>query len=134
MSFSGGGTNPPRWANKAFIFGCAFEHTITLTPHCHHINCPNGRAFYPCDMKWHCCKTYISLYLACPLTSNTKDSKCSTFFPLKKKEKGLINRIKVFDNKVIFHLLGYNWNSALIENTIWWSKNSNICKDFVLPS
>ncbi len=84
MSISGGATNPPHWANKALTYGCAPKHTITPTPHCHHIDCPNGRTFYPCGMKGHCRKTYIPPYLTCPLTSNTMDSTCSTFFPLKK--------------------------------------------------
>jgi hypothetical protein len=31
MSFSGGGTSPPHWANNAFTHGCAPEHTTTPT-------------------------------------------------------------------------------------------------------
>jgi hypothetical protein len=30
MSFNGGKTSPPHWANSPFIRGCAFEHTTTL--------------------------------------------------------------------------------------------------------
>jgi hypothetical protein len=26
MSFNGGGTSPPHWANRAFTFKCPFEH------------------------------------------------------------------------------------------------------------
>jgi len=31
MSFSGGGTSPPHWANKAFTPRCAIEHIATPT-------------------------------------------------------------------------------------------------------
>jgi hypothetical protein len=30
MSFSGGGTSPPHWANSPITRECAFEHTTTL--------------------------------------------------------------------------------------------------------
>jgi hypothetical protein len=59
---------------------CPWTHNNSLA-HCHHINSPNGRAFYPCNIKWHWCKTCIPPYLACPLASNTMDSTRSTFFP-----------------------------------------------------
>jgi hypothetical protein len=111
MLFSGGRTNPTHWANRAFTHGYALEHIVTLKAHYHHIDSPNGRTVYPCSMKWHCCKTCIPLYLVYFVASNTMDSTCFIFLPLKKHEGiGLINRIKVFNNRIGFHLQGYHWN------------------------
>jgi hypothetical protein len=82
MLFSGGGTSPPHWANNAFTCGCAFERTLILAWPLPPYWKPNfGRVFYPCDMKWHCCKTCIPPSLACPLASNTVDSTHFTFLP-----------------------------------------------------
>ncbi len=79
--FSGGGASPPHQTNNAFTYGCVFEHTTTLAHLLPSYWCPNGRAFYPCDMKWQYCKTCIPPSPTCPLASNTMDSTCSTFPP-----------------------------------------------------
>jgi hypothetical protein len=79
--FSGGGASPPHQANNAFTHGCVFEHTTILAHLLPSYWCPNGRAFYPCDIKWHYYKTCIPSSPTYPLTSNTMDSTRSTFPP-----------------------------------------------------
>jgi hypothetical protein len=46
----------------------------------------------------------------------------------------LINRIRVFNNRIGFHFQGYHWNSTPIANAIWWFEILNTHKDFTPPS
>jgi len=155
--------------NRAFTHGCALEHIVIPT-------CPlpsYWRTFYPCVMKWHCCKIYFPPYLACLVASNTMDAirrsafTKRTFYPcgmkllqnlhstlfglstdikyhglytfhlpsIKRTQNNrLVNRIKVFNTRIKLHFQGYNWNSTLITNAIWWFETSNTHKDFTPPS
>jgi hypothetical protein len=46
-AFNGGWTSPPHWANNAFTYGCAFEHTlIPACPLPSYQKLKFGRVFY----------------------------------------------------------------------------------------
>jgi hypothetical protein len=130
MLFSGGRKILPHWANKAFICGCALEHTTTSTHPFHHVYSPNGRTLDPCNMRWHYYKTYIS---PCDIKHHGSHTFC---LPSIKNTRTtcLISGIRVCNNRIGLHLQGYNWNLTPIANGIWQSKTSNTHKGFTFPS
>ncbi len=90
--------------------------------HYHHVNSPNGKAFNPCNMKWHCSKTYISSCPYCLKLSNTMAPTCFTYPPLQNTKKNWLEKI-IYNNKVWFHLKNYTmkFNTNCKCNMMIWN-------------
>jgi hypothetical protein len=93
--------------------------------HYHHVNSPNGKTFNPCNMKWHCSKTYIPSYPGCLELSSTMVPTCFAYPSLIFKKKWLEKLI--YNNKVWFHLQNYTmkFNTNYKCNMMIWNSSTH---------